>query len=83
MVDQNCYDAFWYGQEKEAIEGLRKMKGDPREMKYWYNTTILHFAAYRGWFEALQLHMLSILTAGMITTLHRCIGPVNTDIQTL
>ena len=33
MVDQNCYDAFRYGQEKEAIEGLRKMKGDPREMK--------------------------------------------------
>ena len=55
MADQKCYNAFQYGKEKEALERLRKMKGDPREMKYWYNTTILHFAARRGWLETVKL----------------------------
>ena len=55
MVEKQCYDAFRHSDEKDAIQKLKKMKGDPREMKYWYSTTILHFAAYRGWLEAVQL----------------------------
>ena len=77
MAEKQCYDAFLHSDEKDAIQKLKKMKGDPREMKYWYSTTILHFAAYH-----VQLLITEYQFDPIIKLLHY-IGLVNTDIQTL
>ena len=37
MAEKQCYDAFRHSDEKDAIQKLKKMKGDPREIKYNYH----------------------------------------------
>ena len=52
-VETQCYDAFSYGREEEALRLLKQVK-DPRTVKSKRNFTLLHCAAYHGWLDVVK-----------------------------
>ena len=52
-IETNCYDAFNYGRQEEALGLLKRVK-DPHVVKSKNNFTILHCAAYHGWLDVVK-----------------------------
>ena len=52
-LEEQCYDAFNYGRQEEALRLLKRVK-DPHIVKSKSNFTILHCAAYHGWLDVVK-----------------------------
>ena len=52
-VETQCYDAFNYGRQEEALRLLKHVE-DPRRVMSSSNFTILHCAAYHGWLDVVK-----------------------------
>ena len=52
-LEEQCYDAFNYGRQEEALRLLKQVK-DPHTVKSKNNFTILHCAAYHGWLDVVK-----------------------------
>ena len=53
-VETQCYDAFSYGREEEALRLLKQVE-DPRKVKNKNNFTLLHCAAHYGWLDIVKV----------------------------
>ena len=52
-VETQCYDAFSYGREEEALKLLKQVE-DPRKVKNKNNFILLHCAAHYGWLDIVK-----------------------------
>ena len=53
-MENKCYDAFNRGDEEKALRLLKVVK-DPREVKGYGGSTLLHHAAVQGWTDIVEL----------------------------